>query len=808
MDTSNVGTPAPTPSDSRSASGPGPDFIRNIVADDLRRGKHDVVVTRFPPEPNGYLHIGHATSVVLNFGVANETGGRCHLRFDDTNPETEDMVYVESAIDTVRWLGYEWGEHLYFASDYFERMYAFAEHLIREGKAYVDSLNEEEIREHRGTVTEAGRASPYRDRSVEENLDLFRRMRAGEFPDGAHVLRAKLDMASPNMLLRDPILYRIRHAEHYRSGDEWCIYPLYDFAHPIEDAIESITHSFCTLEFENNRPLYDWVVENVPRGGEVGIPEESRPRQYEFARRNFEYTVTSKRKLLQLVKEGRVSGWDDPRMPTLAGLRRRGFTPESIRSFCETIGVARTANRVDIGKLEFAIRDDLNTRAPRVLAVLDPLRVVITNFPDGETEWLDAPYYPHDVPKEGSRELPFSRVLYIDRDDFREDPPKGYHRLSPGAEVRLRYAYIVRCDEVVRDESGEIVELRCSYDPATRGGRAGGRNIRGTIQWVSAEHSLPCEVRLYDRLFSVPDPDEAEGDYRDYLNPDSLIVKREARVEPSVGEDAPGSRYQFERLGYFFSDPIDSRPGALVFNRTVTLRDTWARTREEQERKELEAAARQEAERREEKARKRREERTETGERAERRAAVVPEPRDPALQARQERFISEFALTAEEAEILTREAAIADLFEGAVAAGATSRGAANWLIHELPREARGTPTAELPVTAAALGELVRLVEADTISSSGGREVLAVMVAEGGAPEEIVDRLGVRQVSDRGALEPLVTAVVSENADKAAAYRAGKVGLMGFFMGQVMRRSGGSANPELAKAMLEERLGSD
>src|SRR5690606_39206349 len=489
--------------------GPGQDFLRNIVAEDLRSGKHDFIVTRFPPEPNGYLHIGHATSIVLNFGIAAETGGRCHLRFDDTNPETEDMIYVESAIDLIRWLGYDWGDHLYFASDYFDRMYAFAEHLIREGKAYVDSLDEEQIREYRGTVTEPGRPSPYRARSVEENLDLFRRMRNGEFPDGAHVLRAKLDMSSPNMLLRDPILYRIRHAAHYRTGDRWCVYPMYDFAHPIEDAIESITHSFCTLEFENNRPLYDWVVDNIPRGGPVGIPENSRPRQYEFARRNFEYTITSKRKLLQLVREGKVSGWDDPRMPTLAGLRRRGFTPESIRNFCETIGVARAANRVDLGKRVFAIRDDLSTKAPRVLCVLDPLRVVLTNFPEGEVEHLDAPYFPHDVGREGSRKLPFSRVLYIDREDFREDPPKGYYRLSPGAEVRLRYAYIIRCDEVVHDESGRVVELRCSYDPQTRGGKApGGKTIRGTIHWVSAAEAIPCEVRLYDRLFNVPDRSE------------------------------------------------------------------------------------------------------------------------------------------------------------------------------------------------------------------------------------------------------------------------------------------------------------
>jgi len=441
------------------------DFIRAIVVEDLRAGTHGgKVVTRFPPEPNGYLHIGHAKAICLNFGIAQEVGAnaRCHLRFDDTNPETEDMEYVRAAQEDVRWLGFDWGEHLYFASDYFQQMYDYAEHLIREGKAYVDSQDEEQIRLGRGSVTEPGTPSPYRDRSVEENLDLFRRMRAGEFPDGAHVLRAKIDMASPNMLLRDPVLYRIRHASHYRTGDAWCIYPLYDYAHPIEDAIEGVTHSICTLEFETNRPLYDWVVENTPT--------PNRPRQYEFARLNLDYTVMSKRKLLTLVREGWVSGWDDPRMPTIAGLRRRGVTPEAIRAFADMIGVAKTESRVDIGKLEYAIREDLNAKAPRVLAVLRPLRVTITNFPEGEVEWIDAPYFPRDVGREGSRRVPFAREILIERDDFTEEPPPGYRRLAPGRAVRLRHAYVIRCDDVVRNDAGEVVELRCSYDPASRTG--------------------------------------------------------------------------------------------------------------------------------------------------------------------------------------------------------------------------------------------------------------------------------------------------------------------------------------------------
>jgi len=545
-----------------------------MVQRDTDAGKYgDRVETRFPPEPNGFMHIGHAKSCCLNFGLAQEHSGVCHLRFDDTNPETEDMKYVEAIQQDVRWLGFDWGKHLYFASDYFERLYVYAEHLVRTGKAYVDSQNEEEIRKGRGTVNEPGTASPYRDRSVEENLDLLSRMRAGEFPNGAHVLRGKIDMGHPNMLMRDPVLYRIRHASHYRTGDKWCLYPLYDFTHCLSDAIENITHSLCTLEFKDNNALYEWVLDAV------GIPKP-RTQQTEFARLNLEYTVLSKRKLVRLVKEGRVSGWDDPRMPTIAGLRRRGVRPEAIRKFCNLVGVAKTESRVDIEKLEWAIRDDLNTVVPRVLCVVRPLKVVITNYPDGETEQLEAPYYPRDVPKEGSRLLPFSQELYIERDDFMEDPPKKFFRLAPGREVRLRYAYFITCNEVVKDDDGEVVELRCTYDPATKGGDApDGRKVKGTIHWVSAHHALECEVRLYDRLFTQPDPDAVpEGeDFTASLNPESLVTARQAKIEPSVADDPPGTRYQFERQGYFVSDTTDSTPEALVFNRTVTLRDTWAK---------------------------------------------------------------------------------------------------------------------------------------------------------------------------------------------------------------------------------------
>ncbi|UCC82738.1 MAG: glutamine--tRNA ligase/YqeY domain fusion protein [Gemmatimonadota bacterium] len=552
------------------------DFVRAKVAEDLKTGRYGGrVVTRFPPEPNGYPHIGHAKSCCLNFGIALENeGGVCHLRFDDTNPETEDIKYVEAIKQDVRWLGFDWGEHLYHASDYFEQLYDFAVTLIQRGRAYVDSLSEEKIREYRGTVNKPGRASPYRDRSVEENLDLFERMRAGAFTDGEHVLRGKIDMAHPNMLMRDPVLYRIRHASHYRRGEEWCIYPLYDFTHCLSDAIENITHSLCTLEFENNRALYDWVLDSV------GI-KPPRPEQTEFARLDLDYTVLSKRKLIRLVEDGHVDGWDDPRMPTIAGLRRRGVTPEAIRSFCDMIGIDKVNSRVDMAKFEYAIRNDLNQRAPRVLCVLRPLKVTITNFPDGEVEMLDGSYWPHDVPKQGSRQLPFSREIYIERDDFMEDPPKKYFRLAPGREVRLRHSYIIKCEEAVKDpEDGEVVELLCTYDPETLSGPpVDGRKVKGTIHWVSRSHALPCRVRLYDRLFKTPDPEEAPvgEDFTANLNPDSLVVLQGSLIEPSVAADPPGTRYQFERQGYFISDPLDSEPGALVFNRTVTLRDSWAK---------------------------------------------------------------------------------------------------------------------------------------------------------------------------------------------------------------------------------------
>ena len=543
------------------------DFIREIVAADVRNGLHETIVTRFPPEPNGYLHIGHAKSICLNFGIAREFGGRCHLRFDDTNPAKEEQEYIDAIEADVRWLGFDWGEHLHHASDYFEQLYAWAVDLVRAGKAYVDDLTADEIREHRGTLTEPGRESPYRTRSVDESLDLFQRMRAGEFPNGARVLRARIDMAAPNINLRDPVLYRIVHAAHPRTGDAWCIYPTYDFAHGQSDAIEGVTHSICTLEFEVHRPLYDWLIENLP------VP--SRPRQYEFARLNLTYTVLSKRVLLRLVNEGHVRGWDDPRMPTISGLRRRGFPAEGIREFAAMIGVAKADSVVEVGQLEFAVRGVLNRTAQRRFAVLDPLRVVIENYPTQHVEEMEVANNPED-PSAGSRTVPFTRDLWIERDDFMEEPAPKFFRLAPGREVRLRGAYFVTCREVVKDAAGEVVELRCTYDPATRGGDApDGRRPKATLHWVSAAYAVPAEVRLYDHLFTRPDPG-ADGDLFADLNPASETVLSRTFVEPSLARASVGETVQFERLGYFSPDP-DSMAGHLVFNRTLTLKDSWAR---------------------------------------------------------------------------------------------------------------------------------------------------------------------------------------------------------------------------------------
>jgi len=759
------------------------DFIRDMVRGDLAEGKHGQPVTRFPPEPNGYLHIGHAKSICLNFGIANEFGGRCHLRYDDTNPSTEDPEFVEEIQRDVHWLGFDWGEHLYFASDYFERFYKVALGLVRAGLAYVDSLSEEEIREYRGTVKEAGRESPYRSRSAEENVELLKRMRAGEFADGEHVLRAKIDMAAANMKMRDPLLYRIRHEEHYRSGGEWPIYPLYDFAHPLSDAFEGITHSLCTLEFENNREIYDWLIEKALEIGEI----DERPEQTEFARLNMSYTILSKRKLAQLVDEGRVEGWDDPRMPTLSGLRRRGYTPGAIRAFCDAIGVAKANATIDVALLEHSVRDDLNHEAPRVLAVLDPLEVVITNYPEGKIEELEAPYYPHDVPKEGSRRLPFARRLLIDRDDFREDPPKKYHRLAPGRAVRLRHAYVIRCDEVIKNEAGEVERLHCTYFPESLGSAKSPDvpKAKGTIHWLSAEHALEAEVRLYDRLFAVERPDAGKGgpDFRQHLNPDSLEIL-EAWVEPGLAGAEPGSRFQFERQGYFYLEPESSRGGERVFNRIVPLRDTWAKIAEpaqkpKVEKKKVEGQPQPESE---------------------------PEPLEGEAKKRYERYLSGHGLSEHEARLLAQDTDLAELFEATIAGHGNARAVANWVVHELPRELKESTVAELPFGAGELAELVELVDGGKISAASGKEVLEEMLASGRAPGAIVEERGLAKVGSAAELEPIVDAILERETQNVELYRGGKTALMGYFIGQVMKETQGRADAQVARAVLAERLG--
>ena len=774
--------------DDTTRRAPPLDFIRTIVRDDLAGGKHPGgVVTRFPPEPNGFLHIGHAKSICLNFGVAGEFGGRCNLRFDDTDPAKEDTLFVEAIKDNIRWLGFDWGEGLYNASDYFEELYRFAVQLIERGGAYVCSLSEAEIRETRGTVTEPGRESPYRGRAVDENLDLFARMRAGEFLDGAHVLRARIDMASPNMKMRDPVIYRIRHVTHHHTGDAWPIYPMYDFAHPLSDALEGVTHSLCTLEFENNREFYDWIL------ARVDVP--STPRQIEFARLNLDYTVMSKRRLLELVEEKHVAGWDDPRMPTLAGLRRRGYTPEAIRNFCHSVGIAKSDNTVEMGQLEYFIRDDLNHKAPRVLAVERPLKVVLTNYPEGRVEELEAPYYPHDVPKEGSRPLPFSREIYIERDDFLEEPPKGYRRLAPGREVRLRYAYIIRCDEVVKDPAtGEVTELRCTYDPETRSGSdKSGRKVQGTIHWVSAAHAREAELRLYDRLFSASDPQgEPDRDYRELLNPKSLETVA-GLVEPSLGAACPGDRFQFERLGYFCVDP-DSTAGAPVFNRIVTLRDSWLKivrrgdgSGEPRRSRGTQAApknaARVPAERR----------------------APAPAELTAAQHSRMEHYRDRLGLAAGDAFLLASDDSLAGFFEEAVRAHDNARSVANWIVNELRPAVKDNPLDSLPLTPAALAELVALIDGQTISGNAGKQVFAAMLESRESPAGIVERLGLRQVTDAGQLEPLVDAVLAANPGNVTLYREGKTNLLGFFVGQVMKSTNGKANPRLVSELLRAKL---
>ena len=773
---------------------PGADFIRQIVAEDTESGRYGGrVVTRFPPEPNGFMHIGHAKSVCLNFGVAKEFGGVCHLRYDDTNPEGENEAFVVGFQEDIRWLGFDWGEHLYFASDYFERMYDCAVILIEKGLAYVDSESEEEIREGRGTVTKAGTPGRYRDRTVDENLDLFRGMREGEFEGGTHVLRAKIDLESGNMLMRDPVLYRIRHASHYRQGDEWCIYPMYDYAHCLEDAFEDVTHSICTLEFENNRELYDWVLDNV------GF-EEPRTHQYEFARLDLEHAVLSKRRIIPLVEAGVVSGWDDPRLSTVRGIRRRGVPPEALRLFCKMIGVAKAQSVVDIGKLEYAIREVLNQAAPRVMAVLDPIKIVLIDYPEGQTEEFEAPYFPHDVPREGTRMVPFSNELFIERTDFEEDPPPGFRRLVPGGEVRLRHAYVIRCEKVVRDKAGQLVELHCTHDSESRSGkRTAGRKIKGTIQWVSSAHALTAEIRMYDHLFlEIPESDSDEDEeIVSRINPDSLRILEGAKVEPSIGDDSPDTRYQFERTGYFWKDPIDGVGGELVFNRIVSLKDSWSRSAAKSDVK----VPRDKSGSEKVMNKPRRPEKPTVNESREAARAV-----DPQLMARFERYSDDLGLTLEQADLLTTSPEVSDFFEKALAVYDEPAEVAGWLTTDVRGLLGARRLKDLTFDGEGLGQLIALVAADRLSRRAGKDVLARMIDEGGDPDQLMVEMGLEKVSDRSALESVIEEIFAAWPEKVIEYQAGKSGLIGMFVGEVMKSTNGAADPKVARELLLEKLG--
>jgi glutaminyl-tRNA synthetase len=765
------------------------DFIREIVEQDLRTGAHGGrVVTRFPPEPNGYLHIGHAKSICLNFGLADEYGGQCYLRFDDTNPLTEAVEYVESIIRDVTWLGFSFGDRPRYASDYFEEMYGLAEALVLAGEAYVDDLSEDEIRDYRGSLTQPGRPSPYRERSVEDNLELLQQMRAGDLADGRCVLRAKIDLGAANMKMRDPLLYRIRHARHHRTGDTWPIYPMYDWAHPISDAIEGVTHSLCTLEFENNRELYDWVTEHTGVAKRHGF---ERPQQYEFARLNLEYTVLSKRRLLALVEEGHVDGWDDPRMPTIAAMRRRGISPDAVRAFADLVGVAKVNSTVDIDKLDFCVRDDLNWTAPRVLGVLRPLPVTITSWPEGSVEHMTGPYFPPDVGKPGHRTIPFERQILIERDDFSLDPPAGYQRLALGRTVRLRHGPCITCDEIVT-KGEDVVELRCHHVADSVGKKPPDVKVWGVIHWVPARQSIPAEVRLYDRLYQSAQPEDGSGDD---LNPHSVEIVSDARLEPSLSAAEPGSRWQLERVGYFVFDSVDSKPDAAVMNRIVTLRDSWHPTSPPSG-PQTPAGP----ERTVQKTITRPPKKSRIEYRAEARA------RDPLLADRFTTWPATYGLAADEVDLLTSDRGTGDLFEETVGAGAPADVTARWVINELPRELGDRPIDRTPLTGAALATLLQALTSGDITGVAAKEVFAQMVRDGGDPRAIIAERGLAQVSDEQAIAGIVDEVLAANPDKVDQYRAGKTGLLGFFIGQVMRSSAGKANPQVVQQLLDARLG--
>ena len=746
------------------------DFLRLRVEEDLQAGKYNKVITRFPPEPNGFPHIGHAKSICINFGIASDYKGQCNLRMDDTNPTKEDTKYVEALKDAVTWLGFNWGDNVYFTSDYFDKIYEYAITLIKMNKAYVDSINEEEMREFRGTVKEAGKRSIYANRSIEENLELFEKMKNGEFKDGEHVLRAKIDMSAANMKLRDPLLYRIRHAHHFRTEDKWCIYPMYDFAHCLSDYIEGVSHSICTLEFENNRDIYNWVLDTL------GL-ELPRPYQYEFARLGINYTVMSKRKLLELVQEKLVSGWDDPRMPTIAGYKRRGYTKESILNFCDQIGIAKANSMVDVAQLEFCIRDDLNKKVPRVMCVLDPLKVTIENY-EGFEE-IDASYYPHDVPKEGSRKIPFSKEIFIERDDFCENPPKGYFRLTPTQPVRLRHGFIITCKEVIKDSNGNITEIKAQYHPDSKSGEdTSGIKVKSAIQWVSSKEAIKIEVRLYDRLFKNEAPEGLED-----INPNSLKIIKDALIEPAVITQKPDERFQFERQGYFYADPIDYTNEKPVFNKIVGLKDSWAKktvTKQEVKKQSKKEVKKEQV----------------IG------SEVAMSDEQKALF---DKYTNELRLNSEVANILARDEKLSSFYEQTLQELNSPISIANIVVTEVARVLKEKQINELKFTSKQIAQLVKMLDEETISSKIAKEVFEYMSKNGDNPLQIVEEKGLIQISDPSIILPIIDEVIAKNPDNVEKFKAGNTKLLGFFVGQVLKNTGGKANPKVVNELVAKQL---
>ncbi|MFK5881471.1 MAG: glutamine--tRNA ligase/YqeY domain fusion protein [Sulfurospirillum sp.] len=743
-------------------------FLCAIVEEDLKSDKYKEIVTRFPPEPNGFPHIGHAKSIAINFGIARDYKGHCNLRMDDTNPTKEDVRYVEALKDAVKWLGFDWGDNVYFTSDYFPKLYDYALKLIKMGKAYVDSLSEEEMREYRGTITEAGKRSKYAKRSIEENLDLFRRMKKGEFKDGEHVLRAKIDMSAANMKMRDPLLYRIRHVHHFRAGDEWAIYPMYDFAHCLSDYIEGVSHSICTLEFENNRDIYNWILDELKL-------EPPRPYQYEFARLNINYTVMSKRKLLELVEGGVVSGWDDPRLPTIAGYKRRGYTPQSILNFCDQIGIAKANSMVDVSQLEFCIRDDLNKKVPRVMCVLDPLKVTIENY-DGYEE-IDASYYPHDVPKEGTRALPFSHEIYIEREDFMENPPKGYFRLTPKQPVRLKHAYIISCKEIIKDTSGNITEIKAEYYPESKSGSdRSDIKVKSAIQWVSAKEAKTIEVRLYDRLFSCKNPEGIED-----INPNSLQIIKNAIIEPAVITQKPDERFQFERQGYFYADPVDYADENPVFNKIVSLKDSWAKKTEADKPATPKSQAKK------------------------KHIEGVVAPMSEVQKRLFDKYNLELGLNSEVANTLARDERLSSFYKEALSILNSPVSLANIVSNEIAREIKEKQISELKFGAKQIAQLVEMIDNKTISNKIAKQIFEEMTKSGEDPAQIVEDKGLVQISDPSKILPIIDEVIKKNPDNVAKFKAGNTKLLGFFVGLVLKATKGKANPKIVNELLAEKL---